>query len=126
MQNNPEGTKGGAQPIRREFPIKIVTFVAFAIVAVTLAGLIVMFLWNRLMPSLFGIPLIGFGQAVGLLVLSRILFGGLRAHGRGRRWGWRRRMMERWAQMTPEERERFRQGMHGRCGPFGAPAEPKP
>jgi hypothetical protein len=34
--------------------------------------------------------------------------------------------MERWEQMTPEEREKFRQGMRGRCGPFEpAAAEPK-
>jgi hypothetical protein len=26
------------------------------------------------------------------------------------------RMGERWERMTPEERERFRQGMRGRCG----------
>jgi hypothetical protein len=30
-------------------------------------------------------------------------------------------MLERWEQMTPEEREKFRQGMRGRCGPFGSP-----
>jgi hypothetical protein len=36
---------------------------------------------------------------------------------------WRRRMMERWEQMTPEEREKFRQGVGGRCsGRFQTPA----
>jgi len=35
-------------------------------------------------------------------------------------------MKERWEHMTPEEREKFRQGMRGRCGSFGPPAaEPK-
>jgi hypothetical protein len=34
---------------------------------------------------------------------------------------WRRRMMERWEKMTPEEREKFREGLRGRCGQFGAP-----
>jgi hypothetical protein len=38
---------------------------------------------------------------------------------------WRRRMMERWEQMTPEEREKFRESLKS-CGPFGSPrAEPK-
>jgi hypothetical protein len=31
-------------------------------------------------------------------------------------------MMERWEKMTPEEREKFRQGMRGRCGPFESQA----
>jgi Ca2+/H+ antiporter, TMEM165/GDT1 family len=62
---------------------------------------------------------------VGVLVLSKILFGGFRGRP-GRHLYWRRRMMERWEQMTPEERERFRQATRGRCGPFGQPAaEPK-
>lgn len=35
-------------------------------------------------------------------------------------------MMERWEKMTPEEREKFRNSMRGRCGHFGSPAvEPK-
>jgi hypothetical protein len=34
---------------------------------------------------------------------------------------WRRRMIERWEKMTPEEREKFRQGMQSRCGSFGEP-----
>ena len=74
-----------------------------------------MHLWNWLTPVLFGWKLINFWQAVGIVVLSRILFGGFR----GRPGGgghWRHRMKERWEQMTPEEREKFRGGMRGRCG----------
>jgi Ca2+/H+ antiporter, TMEM165/GDT1 family len=100
-------------------------FVLFAALFVTVLGFVVMSLWNWLMPALFGWHLINFWQAVGVLVLSKILFGGFRGHP-GRHLYWRRRMMERWEQMTPEEREKFRQGMRGRCGPFGPPAaEPK-
>ena len=101
-------------------------FVLFAALFVTVFGFVVMSLWNWLMPALFGWHLINFWQAVGVLVLSKILFGGFRGHP-GRHLYWRRRMLERWEQMTPEEREKFRQGMRGRCGPFGpAAAEPKP
>jgi hypothetical protein len=101
-------------------------FVLFAVLFVTVFGFVVMNLWNWLMPALFGWHLISFRQAVGVLILSKILFGGFRGH-RGRHLYWRGRMMERWEQMTPEEREKFRQGMRGRCGPFGSPAaEPKP
>jgi len=89
-----------------------------------LLGLLVMTLWNALLPELTGIKTIGFWQALGLLVLCRILFGGL-----GIRPGMfgmaRRRMHERWMQMTPEQREefmqhrreRFRHG--GRCDRHG-------
>jgi len=59
--------------------------------------------------------------AVGILVLSKILFGGFRGRP-GPHMYWRRRMMERWEQMTPEEREKFRQGMRGGCGSFGSAA----
>jgi hypothetical protein len=89
---------------------------------IALGGEVVMRLWNWLLPGLFGWRIIGFWQAVGLLALCRILFGhhGWRGHGRS---NFRRRMHERWEQMTPEERAKFRQGMRGRCGNFGAPAE---
>lgn len=77
-------------------------------------GALVMQLWNWLLPPLFGWPEVGFWQALGLLALCRILFGGFRLHGCGRPCG--RRMGERREQMTPEERERFRQGVRERLG----------
>jgi hypothetical protein len=81
-------------------------------------GEIVMRLWNWLAPALFGWHTIGFWQALGLLILCRILFGGWGGHGADRR---RARRAERWEWMTPEEREKFRAKMRSRCGGFGAP-----
>jgi hypothetical protein len=83
-------------------------------------GEIVMHLWNWLTPGLFGWHAITFWQALGLLVLCRILFGGWGNGGgqRGRRN--RRRNKDLWEAMTPEEREQFRQRIRTRCGPFGA------
>lgn len=84
-----------------------------AIAAFALFSVVVMWLWNWLAPPIFGWHSITFLQALGLLVLSKILFGGFRG-GWGHRRRWHRRMRERWEQMTPEEREKFRQGlMHG-------------
>jgi chromate transport protein ChrA len=101
--------------------LKIVVVV---IVAVLLFGLVTMHLWNWLMPAVFGLTTITFTQALGLLVLSKILFGGFhRHHGRG---GWRRHMEERFQQMTPEEHERFRAGMRGRRGCGFGPRERAP
>ena len=54
------------------FVAKAIVFGSIAGVAFTFA---VMLLWNWLMPLLFGITVITFWQALGVLVLSKILFG---------------------------------------------------
>jgi len=87
---------------------------------VAILGFVVMSLWNWLMPTLFGWHGITYWQAAGVLILSKVLFGGFRG-GRGPGGHWRRRMMERWEQMTPEQREEFRRGFRG-CGAMGQPA----
>jgi hypothetical protein len=103
-------------------PLAILGMVIFA----WIGGELVMHLWNWLAPALFGLRLITFWQALGLLALCRILFGGFGLGGGGHRNSRRRmegrireriseRMGERWEQMTPEEREKFRQGMRS-CG----------
>jgi hypothetical protein len=94
-------------------PLAIVGMAVFVFVG----GEIVMHLWNWLLPTLFGWPRLTFWQGLGLLALCRILFGGLGLHGSGRSNVWRR-MEERRALMTPEERERFRDGLRARFG-FG-------
>ncbi|MEJ2061285.1 MAG: hypothetical protein P8Y64_12495 [Gammaproteobacteria bacterium] len=88
-------------------------FVLLALAGIIVASLVVMLLWNWLAPTLFGLPHIHFFQALGLLILTRLLFGGFR--GRPGLF-WRRHMEERWNAMTPEEREKFRAGMRSRWG----------
>jgi hypothetical protein len=100
---------------------RILKFLVIATVAFIVFGFVVTHLWNYLMPGLFGLRVISFWQAVGLMLLGRLLFGGFRP-GRGG-FGWRGEMMRRWEQMTPEEREKFREGMRGRCG---GPRVPEP
>jgi|SRR6516162_1174646 hypothetical protein len=110
--------------MKRHWFLKAIKIALFAALFITVAGFVVMRLWNWLTPALFGWHAITFWQAVGILVLSKLLFGGFRGHG-GPRSHWKHRMIERWQQMTPEEREKFVQGMRG-CGRFGAaPTEPK-
>ena len=97
-------------------PLAILGTAAF----VVLFGLVVQQLWNWLLPPQFGWHAITYWQALGLLVLSRVLFG--RFGGRGwHRGHWRHRMAERCRNMTPEEREQFRQRMRERWG-FAPPA----
>jgi hypothetical protein len=103
--------------------VRILKFAVMALVFAILLGFVVMWLWNWLMPTLFGLHTIGYWQAVGLFFLSKLLFGGFRGgHGH---YGmhWRHRMMARWEQMTPEEREKFRESMRGCCGPFESSSE---
>jgi hypothetical protein len=107
--------------MKRHWITKAPKVLLIAALGVTVLGFVVMSLWNWLMPALFGWHQIGFWQAVGLLVLSKILFGGFRGRP-GQHMHWRRRMFERWEAMTPEEREKFRQGMQGRCGSLRSPA----
>jgi hypothetical protein len=92
-----------------------------AIMAVVVFGFIVMSLWNWLGPAVFGAHTITFGQALGILILSKILFGGFRGRP-GFGGHWRGRMRARWELMTPEEREKFREGMARRCGRGVTPA----
>ena len=84
-------------------PLVILGFLLF----VALGGEVVLQLWNWLLPPLFGWRQITFWQALGMLALCRILFGGLGLHGSGR------------SRRTREERERFRQAVRSRFG-FGA------
>jgi hypothetical protein len=101
-------------------PLAILAMFLFIVVG----GEVVMKLWNWLLPPLFGWRLITFWQALGVLVLCRVLFGGLGSHGPGRS-NFRRRMKERCEHMTPEERERFRQRMRERFGAEPSTGESK-
>ncbi|HEX9799111.1 MAG TPA: hypothetical protein VGC00_02965 [Thermoanaerobaculia bacterium] len=110
-------------------PLIVLAFLIF----VALGGAVVQALWNWLLPPLFGWPEIAFWQALGLLALCRILFGGFGLHGSGRSDARRRgfaeriaervaeRVGERWEAMTAEERERFRQRLResGGAAPAG-------
>jgi hypothetical protein len=92
--------------------VRMLVIAVLCFVVMALLGWLVMSLWNWLMPGLFGLKAIGYWQAVGLMVLSRLLFGGFRATGRMEKRG--KRLGEQWKKMTPEQREKFRQGMRGR------------
>ena len=85
---------------------------------------LVMGLWNWLMPVVFGLGSITFWQALGMLLLAKLIFG----FGRGG-WGhhnghWKHhsarigqeKMEEKLKTMTPEEREKFREEWKKRCG----------
>jgi len=81
----------------------------FAPIAIFLIGMLIMFLWNQALVPVLHISTVTFWQGLGILVLTRILFGGFHGRGRSPRRNWRERMKEKWDNMTPEERERMKE-----------------
>lgn len=86
----------------------VVKAIVLAAIVIPLVGLVVMWLWNALVPALFGLPEIGFWQSLGVFVLARILVGGFR--GGGHHHG-RHHFREHWKHMSDEERAAFRRGI---------------
>jgi hypothetical protein len=84
----------------------VTTFIVF----IALGGIVVLQLWNWLLPPLLGVPEVTFWQALGILALCRILFGGFADPTRDRADS-RRHTAERWQRLSPEEQERLRQGV---------------
>ena len=98
---------------------RILKWTAACILFVLLFGWVTMTLWNWLVPSLFNGPVIQFWQALGLLLLSKILFGGFGGRkwgGYGGGWNWKHRYYQKLSSMTPEERERFKERMREKWG----------
>jgi hypothetical protein len=101
---------------------KLFLFVAIPIligICTLIGGQIVKLLWNWLLPNLFGFKQISFWQAIGLLALCRILFGGMGMGGRCHR-----RADGKWEKLTPEEREKLRDDIRNRWH-GKTPPEPK-
>lgn len=70
---------------------KVLKIAGWTLVGITLAaafalvfGLAVKWLWNGLIPPIFGLGTITYWQAVGILLLSKLLFGAFRGHGQNR------------------------------------------
>jgi|SRR5271166_778817 len=99
-------------------------FVLFGILFFGVMGLVIFGLWNALIPAILGLPKISFWQALGLFILSRVLFGRFGGHW-GSKMG-RPRFVRGWSRLTPEERQRFRDAMGSRCPKsFGEPEAPE-
>jgi Ca2+/H+ antiporter, TMEM165/GDT1 family len=88
----------------------------FGAIAVAVFGFIVMGLWNAILPAVLGVKAITFIQALGILLLSKILFGGFGGRGWRGSQAWKQKMKQRLDNMTPEEREKFKAEWKNRCG----------
>ena len=99
--------------------MRIFKHIAIGIVAIAVFVLVVMLLWNWLLPSIFGIAAINYWQALGILVLSKILFGGFGKRHIGNKHEYHNRLREKWTNMSEEERKEFLK--HRRHFGFGHP-----
>ena len=106
---------------------KILLGIIIFAAAISAFSAVVMGLWNTILVSVLAVKAITFFQAMGILVLCKILFGSFGPRGgfRGRpgRFGrggmWQNAgagMREKWTKMTPEEREAFKDEWRRRCG----------
>jgi len=116
-------------------------FIIIPLLVVPLAGFVVMSLWNWLAPAILGVGMITFWQAVGILILLRILFGGPGRYGRyfhrgyafqgyGNHYGhrgamWRMRMYRKWQNMTPEQKRKYARFYGCNYGDPEGPADTK-
>lgn len=98
---------------------KIIGFSILAIAMAALLAYVVMLLWNHVLAVVLSVSLINFWQAAGILILSKILFGGFKGGCGGRGHHWKQEMKEKWGQMSPEEREKLKQEWRNRCRVWG-------
>ena len=98
---------------------KIALFILIGAAAVVVFGGIVMLLWNNVLAQVVNVQPVTFWQALGILLLAKILFGGWKGGGSGRQH-WKHKMQDKWAAMSPEERERFKEQWKKRCGPWSS------
>jgi hypothetical protein len=114
--------------MKRSFKLRrIAGFILIATAAILLFGFIVMQLWNNVLTSAVPVNTITFGQALGILLLSKILFGGF-SGGRGGGWKgkgapWNNEMREKWQTMTPEEQEKFKHEWRNRYNRWCRPSQ---
>jgi hypothetical protein len=88
---------------KSRYKAKCLRMAVLIAVGIAALGWLVMLLWNWLMPNLFmGAQQVGYCQALGILLLSKILFGN--CHGYGRCRG----RHQQWENMSPEEREQMK------------------
>jgi hypothetical protein len=89
MDNKDEIGQEIGRSIAKKIAIGIALLIGF-IVFLFIGGVLVQWLWNWLLPDIFGVRRVTFWEALGLLALSRILFGGVGGGGRKYSGGRRR------------------------------------
>ncbi len=98
---------------------KILGCIVFGVLAIVALGFAVMSLWNHILVVVLGVKAITYCQALGIFVLGKLLFGGFGGFGKRGCCGNSSckigGMKEKWQNMTPEERENFKNDWRNRC-----------
>ena len=101
--------------MKNKFKGKIAVFVLCVIAMFFAVSAIVMLLWNYLLPEILGVKAISFWQASGILILSKILFGGFQGKKGFGREKFQQLKEERMSGMTDEEKEKLKEVWKKRC-----------
>jgi Ca2+/H+ antiporter, TMEM165/GDT1 family len=90
-------------------------FIPLFFVGIFVFGGVVMLLWNNVLTPVLHVTTVTFWQALGLLVLSKLFFSSFAGGRGGYRRGFYMKQKLMWDQMTPEQKEKFRQEWKDRC-----------
>jgi hypothetical protein len=92
------------------------SYALFYLVLFFVLSFAVMFLWNYLLPPVTHLPIIKYWQALGLMLLCRVLFGGFNFRGFfGRREGPPRILKDKLMTMDEADRAAFKEEWRKRC-----------
>jgi len=87
--------------------------IAWILIVICVFSVSFMLLWNLIIPDIFGIKTINFWQAAGLLLLSRLLFGGMGRIQMKRDHEFHHNLIhDKWMKMNPDERRAFMRERH--------------
>ena len=91
-------------------------FIPMMLIGISTIGFVVMQLWNWLMPVIFALPRITFLQALGLFVLSKLLFGSFNINRKKNSMPFgNAAFKEKMLDMSDDEREAFKEQWKQRC-----------
>lgn len=97
-------------------PKKVIMFIVLAPLFIFGLSAIVMWLWNALLPDILGVNPVTYWQAMGILVLSKILFGNFGGgRGKSHKEKPKNNFRQKWANMDDEERAKFKEQWKKRC-----------
>lgn len=101
--------------MKNKFRGKVALFILLGIAMFFAVSAIVMGLWNCILPDVLGVKAINYWQAVGILILSKILFGGVGGKKGFGKEKWEKLKEERMNGMTDEQKEKFKEAWKQRC-----------
>lgn len=122
----------------RRHPARFAFFLLMLLAGAAAAGWVVMALWNAVLVDALGAKPLGYWQALGLLLLCRVLFGNWGPRRMGPAGGMRGSggpdgqegpgaLRDKWGSMSPEQRARFKDHWKSRCAqPDQAPTAQGP